>query len=70
MYFEIYPTPPANVFGQANPFAPRQWRWRLRAANHQIVAHGESYVNRRDCEHVVQLLKSTTNYTAVRAVAQ
>jgi uncharacterized protein YegP (UPF0339 family) len=68
MYFEIYPSPPQGVLGP-NPFAPRQWRWQLRSANHEILAQGESYVNRRDCEHVVNLLKQTTLVTPVRALA-
>lgn len=68
MYFEIYPSPAPGPFGP-NPFLPQQWRWRLKAANHKIVAQGESYVNRADCEHAVALLKSTTRITPVHAVA-
>ena len=64
MYFEVYPTPPANALGQL--FAAPQWRWRLRAANHEIIAQGESYVNKRDCERAVTLLKRTGVFTPVR----
>jgi uncharacterized protein YegP (UPF0339 family) len=67
MYFEIYPSPAPGVFAP-NPFAPPQWRWRLKAANHEILAQGESYVNRRDCEHAVGLLKQTNLITPVHAV--
>lgn len=68
MYFEIYPSPQSGPFGP-NPFAPKQWRWRLKSGNHEIIASGESYVNRRDCEHAVALLKSTSFMTPVRASA-
>jgi uncharacterized protein YegP (UPF0339 family) len=67
MYFEIYPAPAGGALGALlqNALAPRQWRWRLRAGNHEILASGESYVNRADCEHVVALLKQTTFATPV-----
>ena len=67
MYFEVYPSPPANALGQL--FAPRQWRWRLRSANHEILAQGEAYVNKRDCEHAVNLLKQTGIFTPVKQAA-
>ena len=35
------------------------WRWRLRAGNGEIIASGESYYNRSDCDHVVQLVKAS-----------
>ena len=53
MYFTIYKD------------AVGQWRWNLRAANREIIAHGESYYNKADCEHVVSLVKSTTANTPV-----
>lgn len=43
MYYEIYQD--TSLY----------WRWRLRAANHEIIAHGEGYGNKPDCEHVIQL---------------
>ncbi|HEY8328675.1 MAG TPA: DUF1508 domain-containing protein, partial [Rhodanobacter sp.] len=46
MYYEVYQS-------------GLQWRWRLKAANHQILASGESYVNKQDCIHAVNLLKQT-----------
>ncbi len=42
-----------------------QWRWRLKAANHEIIASGESYVNERDCVHAINLVKGTTGSTPV-----
>jgi len=52
MYFEKYP--------QAG-----QWRWRLKGANHEIVASGESYIYERDCDHAIDLVKSTNSNTPV-----
>lgn len=34
-----------------------QYIWRLRADNSLIIANGESYVRKSDCEHVVSLVK-------------
>jgi uncharacterized protein YegP (UPF0339 family) len=39
------------------------WRWRLRAANGEIVASGEAYRNKDDCVHAVNLLMDTTRQT-------
>jgi uncharacterized protein YegP (UPF0339 family) len=36
-----------------------QYIWRLRASNHEIIAHGESYWNKADCLHAIDLVKST-----------
>lgn len=52
MYFEIYPS-------------GLQWRWRLKAANHQIIASGEAYTNKADCLHAIDLMKQTTAATPV-----
>lgn len=41
------------------------WRWRLKAANHEIIASGEAYVNERDCDHAINLVKGTTATTPV-----
>jgi len=40
-----------------------EWRWRLRAANGEIVASGEGYRNRDDCIHAVTLLMDTNRST-------
>ncbi|NKB16205.1 MAG: DUF1508 domain-containing protein [Sphingomonadales bacterium] len=42
-----------------------QWRWRLKGANHEIIASGESYYNEQDCNHAINLVKSTTASTPV-----
>ena len=43
-----------------------QWRWNLRAGNHEIIAQGESYINKADCLHAINLVKSTDENTPVR----
>jgi uncharacterized protein YegP (UPF0339 family) len=45
-----------------------QWRWRLKAANHEILASGESYTTKANCEKVIELLKATTPATPVNEV--
>jgi uncharacterized protein len=40
-----------------------EWRWRLRAANGEIIASGEGYSQREDCIHAVRLLMDTTRQT-------
>ncbi|MCH8343700.1 MAG: DUF1508 domain-containing protein [Planctomycetes bacterium] len=36
-----------------------EWRWRLRAANNEIIAAGEGYKNKVDCLHAIDLVKSS-----------
>jgi uncharacterized protein YegP (UPF0339 family) len=63
-----------NVFRdlQAIPRHPStgkgQWRWRLRAGNHETVASGESYVNKADCLHVIELIKGVQSDTPVKEI--
>ncbi len=39
-----------------------QWRWRLRAANNQIIAvSGEGYKAKADCLHGISLVKKSHN---------
>lgn len=54
MYFEIYQD------------VASKWRWRLRAGNHEIIAHGQSYASKKSCEHAVELVKQSTLSTPVR----
>jgi len=54
MYFQIYKG------------TDYQWRWRLKAANHETIAQGEGYHNKADCEHAVGLVKSTNANTPVK----
>lgn len=38
------------------------WRWHLTAANNKIIAvSSESYHNKQDCEHSIDLVKSAWN---------
>jgi uncharacterized protein len=37
------------------------WRWNLRAANNEIIASGESYYHKSDCEHAINLVKGSSN---------
>lgn len=41
------------------------WRWRLKARNGEIIAHGESYINKSDARHAIDLVKSTNSSTPV-----
>lgn len=39
----------------------KQWRWRLRAANGEIIAvASESYRQKGDCEHGIELVKGSS----------
>lgn len=38
----------------------RNWRWRLLAANNEIIASGESYANKADCLSAISLVKGST----------
>lgn len=49
MYYQIY-------------YRNSEWRWRLRAANHETIASGEGYYNKGDCLHAIDLVKGS--YTA------
>ena len=49
MYFQYYQD------------AKSEWRWRLKAANHEIIAtSGEGYVRKSDCLHAIDLVKSSS----------
>ncbi|MGE0774697.1 MAG: YegP family protein [Sphingomonadaceae bacterium] len=37
-----------------------QWRWHLRAANHEIISSGEGYWNESDCDHAISLNKGSS----------
>lgn len=55
MYFEIY-------------LSSGEWRWRLKAANHEIIASGEGYKDYLDCCRAIDLLKATNEQTPVNYV--
>ena len=46
MYFEIYTS-------------GTQYRWRLKAANHEIIANGEAYTNKQNCVNAINLVASS-----------
>lgn len=62
MYFEIY-----EEGGNASSSGGKgSWRWRLKGGNHEIMAQGEDYVAKAECEAAVDRLKSTTAETPVK----
>ncbi len=63
MYFEIYQERAGLISVTAG-----QWRWRLRSANHETIASGESYHNKQGCVAAINLVKSTTASTPVKDV--
>lgn len=63
MYFEIY----RQTRGTART-GQGQWRWRLRAGNHETIASGESYMNKADCVHAIDLIKGTQDHTPVKEI--
>lgn len=44
----------------------KQWRWRMVAANGEIIAHGESYKRKIDAERVITLIKVSSPFAPVR----
>lgn len=45
-----------EVFQDVN----NHWRWRLQAANNEIIATGEGYWSKADCLSAIQLVKGST----------
>jgi uncharacterized protein YegP (UPF0339 family) len=44
-----------------------EWRWRLRANNHEIIAtSGEGYKNKQDCLHAIDLVRSLSQDAEIR----
>ncbi|WP_095107202.1 DUF1508 domain-containing protein [Pseudomonas sp. Irchel 3E20] len=64
MYFEIYQQTTGTSLTGLN-----QWRWRLKAGNHEPIASGEAYHNKADCLHAITLIVSTHRDTPVKEVA-
>lgn len=58
MRFEVYQQRGLTILGG-------EWRWRLRAGNGEIIAHGESYTTLQNCLHAVSLVKSAGILTPV-----
>lgn len=51
--YQIYPT--RDLLGR------KRWRWRYVAGNGEIVASGESYSRKVDCEHAVKLMRQSAS---------
>ncbi len=64
MKFEIYKSSP-SITSLAAGSLVQQWRWRLRANNGEIIASGESYHNRTDCIHAINLVQGTSVNTPI-----
>lgn len=43
------------------------WYWHLKASNGVVIAQGEGYVNKADCLHVINLIKT---YASTASVVQ
>lgn len=63
MYFEIYRQTRGTV-----QTGEGQWRWRLRAGNHETIASGEAYANKSDCVHAISLIKRTCDQTPIQEI--
>ena len=37
------------------------WYWRLKAANGEIIAHGEGYTTKQNCLDAIKLVKASSN---------
>jgi uncharacterized protein YegP (UPF0339 family) len=61
MYFEIYRQIRGTVL-------TGRGQWRLKAGNHETIASGESYVNKGDCMHAINLIKGTCEQTPIKEI--
>ncbi|MDP3761520.1 MAG: YegP family protein [Ramlibacter sp.] len=72
MYYEYYQVQPL-IGGVADrgllSVAPQDWRWRLKADNHKVIASGQGYSDKQDCLHAIELMKATTLATLVKLVS-
>lgn len=65
MQYEIYRSP-GTLGGLFASEGTQQWRWRLRADNQRIIANsGESFHNRQDCLHSIDLVKGSARVPVV-----
>ncbi len=55
-----------EIYSRKYPGLRRKWYWRLRAANGEIIAHGEGYYNKEDCFKAVALTQDTSLMTPVQ----
>lgn len=68
MYFEIYKETAARTGLLSVSSTDGQWRWRLTSQNHEPITSGESYHNKQDCIHAMNLVKSTNKDTPVNEI--
>lgn len=67
LYFEVYRQSRGIAPGTGLLAAAQgDWRWRLRAGNHEPIASGEGYHNKEACEAAISLLMSTDHATPVK----
>ena len=43
----------------------KQWRWRLKAANNRIIAHGEAHTRERDAWRAVKTVREAAHKARV-----
>jgi uncharacterized protein YegP (UPF0339 family) len=68
VYFEIYREGSTTGDDIQSDIADREWRWRLKGGNHEIIASGEGYGSHADCLRAVYLVRKTSNNTPIRDV--
>ncbi len=66
MYFEIYRDTTIGT-GLLSSTAG-QWRWRLKSENRETITSGESYHNKQDFLHAIDLVKGTNKDTPVKEI--
>ena len=54
--FEVYRSWVGDI-DASGPTLSRQWRWRLKGANGEIVAQGEAYTRKADCLRAVKAIR-------------
>lgn len=45
-----------------------QWYWRLKAANHEIIASSEGYTSKQNCLHCIDLVMNANKDTPIKYV--
>jgi uncharacterized protein YegP (UPF0339 family) len=55
-----------EIYSSGGSLVDLRWRWRLKAANGEIVADSaEGYVSKYDCEYAIRLVQGTSAATPV-----
>ncbi|HZX81449.1 MAG TPA: DUF1508 domain-containing protein [Lysobacter sp.] len=55
-----------EIYSSGGNLLSLQWRWRLVAANGEIIADSaEGYVSKFDCEYAIGLVRATSQATPV-----